>query len=31
VSLAAFRRMLRAGALTDGDLGYLALDHLGLL
>lgn len=30
-SLAAFRRHLRSGALTDVDLGYLALDHLGLL
>ncbi|MGE0795214.1 MAG: NUDIX hydrolase, partial [Acidimicrobiia bacterium] len=26
-----FRSHLRAGQLTDVDLGYLALDHLGLL
>jgi putative hydrolase of HD superfamily len=31
VSLAEFRRHLRTGELTDVDLGYLALDHLGLL
>jgi ADP-ribose diphosphatase len=31
VSLEEFRRTLRAGALTDVDLGYLALDHLRLL
>ncbi len=30
-SLEEFRRHLRGGALTDVDLGYLALDHLGLL
>jgi ADP-ribose pyrophosphatase len=30
-SLTDFRARLRAGALTDVDLGYLALDHLGLL
>lgn len=29
--LADFRRHLRSGQLTDVDLGYLALDHLGLL
>jgi ADP-ribose pyrophosphatase len=29
--LARFRDHLRSGALTDVDLGYLALDHLGLL
>lgn len=27
----AFRAQLRTGRLTDVDLGYLALDHLGLL
>ena len=31
VSLDEFRRHLRTGQLTDVDLGYLALDHLGLL
>ena len=31
VSLADFRRRLRRGQMTDVDLGYLALDHLGLL
>jgi ADP-ribose pyrophosphatase len=31
VSLAQFREHLRSGQLTDVDLGYLALDHLGLL
>jgi ADP-ribose pyrophosphatase len=31
VSLPAFRDHLRSGQLTDVDLGYLALDHLGLL
>lgn len=31
VSLAQFREHLRSGQLTDADLGYLALDHLGLL
>ena len=31
VSLDEFRRHLRSGQLTDVDLGYLALDHLGLL
>jgi ADP-ribose pyrophosphatase len=31
VSLAEFRDHLRAGQLTDVDLGYLALDHAGLL
>jgi ADP-ribose pyrophosphatase len=25
------RRQLRSGALTDADLGYIALDHLGML
>jgi len=30
-SLAAFRRQLRSGQLTDVDLAYLALDHLGVL
>ncbi|MGO9872266.1 MAG: NUDIX hydrolase [Acidimicrobiia bacterium] len=29
--LAEFRDHLRSGQLTDVDLGYLALDHLGLL
>jgi ADP-ribose pyrophosphatase len=31
VRLEEFRRQLRAGHLTDADLGYLALDHLNLL
>jgi putative hydrolase of HD superfamily len=31
VSLEEFRRHLRTGQLTDVDLAYLALDHLGLL
>jgi ADP-ribose pyrophosphatase len=31
VSYADFRRHLRTGDLTDTDLAYLALDHLGLL
>ena len=31
VSLDGFRRHLRTGQLTDVDLGYLCLDHLGLL
>lgn len=31
VSLEDFRRQLRCGDLTDTDLGYLALDHAGLL
>lgn len=31
VSLADFRSVLRSGAMTDVDLGYLALDHLQLL
>ena len=31
VPLAQFRDHLRSGQLTDVDLGYLALDHLGLL
>ena len=31
VSLTRFREHLRSGQLTDTDLGYLALDHLGLL
>ena len=31
IGLAAFRDHLRAGQLTDVDLGYLALDHLDLL
>lgn len=31
VSLDEFRRTLRSGAITDVDLGYLALDHLRLL
>jgi len=30
-SLDEFRLHLRAGQLTDVDLGYLCLDHLGLL
>lgn len=30
-SLDDFRAHLRSGQLTDVDLGYLALDHLGLL
>lgn len=29
--LGKFREHLRSGDLTDVDLGYLALDHLGLL
>lgn len=31
VSLDEFRQHLRSGQLTDVDLGYLSLDHLGLL
>ena len=31
VSLSDFREHLRSGQLTDVDLGYLALDHAGLL
>ena len=31
VGLGEYRSLLRAGAMTDVDLGYLALDHLGLL
>jgi ADP-ribose pyrophosphatase len=31
VTLAQFREHLRSGQLTDVDLGYLALDHAGLL
>jgi ADP-ribose pyrophosphatase len=31
LSLTAFRDHLRSGQLSDADLGYLALDHLGLL
>ena len=31
VSLSEFREHLRSGQLTDVDLGYLALDHAGLL
>jgi ADP-ribose pyrophosphatase len=31
VSLPDFRQALRSGAMTDVDLGYLALDQLGLL
>jgi ADP-ribose pyrophosphatase len=31
VDLARFRDHLRSGELTDVDLGYLALDHLGML
>ncbi len=31
VSFAEFRRHIRTGQLTDTDLAYLALDHLGLL
>ena len=31
VPLETFRQQLRAGQLTDADLGYLALDHLNLL
>jgi ADP-ribose pyrophosphatase len=31
MSMSGFRDHLRGGELTDVDLGYLALDHLGLL
>jgi putative hydrolase of HD superfamily len=31
VSFAEFRRHIRTGQLTDTDVAYLALDHLGLL
>ena len=31
MSLSRFREHLRSGNLTDTDLGYLGLDHLGLL
>jgi 8-oxo-dGTP pyrophosphatase MutT (NUDIX family) len=31
VSFADFRTHIRSGQLTDTDLAYLALDHLGLL
>lgn len=31
MAMSEFRGHLRAGDLTDVDLGYLALDHLGLL
>ena len=31
MTLAEFRDHLRSGQLTDVDLGYLALDHLGVL
>ncbi len=31
ISLDRFRELLREGDLTDVDLGYLALDHLGRL
>jgi ADP-ribose pyrophosphatase len=31
MALRSFREHLRTGQLTDVDLGYLALDHLGLL
>jgi len=31
LALERFRHHLRSGQLTDVDLGYLALDHLGLL
>jgi len=31
MTLAEFRDHLRSGQLTDVDLGYLALDHLGML
>jgi ADP-ribose pyrophosphatase len=31
VTLAQFRAHLRSGQLTDVDLGYIALDHLGRL
>lgn len=31
LSMSEFRNHLRTGELTDVDLGYLALDHLGLL
>ena len=31
VSLARFREHLRSGELTDADLGYLGMDHAGLL
>jgi ADP-ribose pyrophosphatase len=31
ITLEEFRRRLRAGEMTDVDLAYLALDHLGWL
>jgi ADP-ribose diphosphatase len=31
VSFADFRRHIRTGQLTDTDLAYLALDHIGRL
>ncbi len=31
MSLEDFRNHLRSGELTDVEIGYLALDHLGLL
>jgi ADP-ribose pyrophosphatase len=31
VDFAGFRNLLRSGALSDADLGYLALDYLGRL
>ena len=31
MSIADFRKHLRSGELTDVEMGYLALDHLGLL
>jgi ADP-ribose pyrophosphatase len=31
VSLADFRAQLRSGRMTDVEVGYLCLDHLGLL
>lgn len=31
VPMSEFRRLLRSGEMTDVDLAYLALDHLGVL
>ncbi|NTU66741.1 MAG: NUDIX hydrolase [Candidatus Moranbacteria bacterium] len=31
VSLPEFRELLRSGEMTDVEIGYMALDHLGLL
>jgi len=31
ISLMEFRNVLRSGRMTDVEVGYLALDHLGLL